>query len=430
MGFLVRLLFWLALPATIVGIPAVFVWLALDSQPLVARVAEISLDDMRRAEELLKRFDPRRIKAGKTTTVVATERQLNSAIRAGLANVTGVKSRVAVGPRGLLIAATAKVPMPYARLGRFVNMRAVFAPSTDGLEISSVRIGRLTMPSSLARPILQAVIETLAGPGVGAELIDSVRALSVRDKTVSVDFKPSKAVVAEVKTVVKKVVRAGNPEAVRAYYTKLIELTRRQGSRSRTSLTAFVQPLFRLAGKRSRTNNPIDENRAAILALSLYFGDQRIENVVGDVLSADMRRKKRQTEHVRLDGRHDLVQHFVVSAGLALAGGAVVANAVGVAKEVADSAGGSGFSFTDLAADRTGIRFARAAVATRDDAVRFQRRLSDLITEADIFPAVLDLPEGLSEPEFTRRYGDTNSRAYGRIVAEIDRRIGNITLYQ
>jgi hypothetical protein len=68
---------------------------------------------------------------------------------------------------------------------------------------------------------------------------------------------------------------------------------------------------------------------------------------------------------------------------------------------------------------------------TRDDAVRFQRRLSDLITEADIFPAVLDLPaEGLSESEFKRRYGDTNSRAYGRIVAEIDRRIGKITLYR
>ena len=61
---------------------------------------------------------------------------------------------------------------------------------------------------------------------------------------------------------------------------------------------------------------------------------------------------------------------------------------------------------------------------------RFQRRLSDLMTEADIYPAVQDLPEGLSAPEFKRRYGDTNSRAYSRLVAEIDRRIGKITLYQ
>jgi hypothetical protein len=33
MGFLARLLFWLALPATIIGVPTAFAWFALDSQP-------------------------------------------------------------------------------------------------------------------------------------------------------------------------------------------------------------------------------------------------------------------------------------------------------------------------------------------------------------------------------------------------------------
>ena len=49
-------------------------------------------------------------------------------------------------------------------------------------------------------------------------------------------------------SVTKKAARTGEPEAVQAYYTRLIELARRQGSNARTSLTAFVQPLFRLAG--------------------------------------------------------------------------------------------------------------------------------------------------------------------------------------
>jgi len=230
-----------------------------------------------------------------------------------------------------------------------------------------------------------------------------------------------------VRTPVKNVMRTDNHEAVRVYYTKLIELARRQGSNARTSLTAFVQPLFRLAGERSKTGNPIKENTAAILALSLYFGDQRIERVAADALKADMRRKKRHTDHVKLDGRHEYVQHFVVSAGLTLAGEAILADAVGASKK---AEGASGFSFTDLAADRAGVRFARAAVASRDNAVRFQVRLSGMITEADIFPAVRDLPEGLSEPEFKRRYGNTSSRAYNRLVAEIDRRIGKISLYQ
>ena len=42
MGFLVRLLFWLALPATVVGAPAAFAWLALEREPLVARQAALT----------------------------------------------------------------------------------------------------------------------------------------------------------------------------------------------------------------------------------------------------------------------------------------------------------------------------------------------------------------------------------------------------
>ena len=434
MGFLARLLFWLALPATIIGVPTAFAWLALDREPLVARMAEVTADDMLRAEEFWKRYDPRLIKAGRPSTVVATEQQLNSAIRAGLSAVGHVKSRVAVDARGLSVVSTASISLPIVGRTRFANVRAVIAPSPSGLKISRLSIGRFSVPANLAPAVLQGIIEIAAGPGTGANFINSVRAVSIEGKSVSVAFTAPAGVIADVKKVAKKVARkvarTGEPEVVRVYYTKLIELARRQGSNARTSLTAFVQPLFRLAGKRSKTGNPVEENRAAILALSLYFGDQRIERVVGDILGAEMRRKIRRTEHVRLDGRHDFVKHFVVSAGLVLAGGTVVATAVGVAKEIKDSGGANGFSFSDLAADRAGVQFARAAIASRDEAVRFQRRLSDLITEADIFPAVQDLPEGLSAPEFKRRYGDTNSRAYSRLVAEIDRRIGKITLYQ
>ncbi len=443
MGFLLRFVFWLALPATVVGVPAAFAWLALEREPLVTRMAALTADDMRDAAEFWRRYDPRRIAAGQPATVVATERQINTALNAGLAEIGGVKSRVSVDANGLSVAVTADVPMPIGMPRRYANIRAVIAPSPTGLRITKVRIGRLGMPPSLALPILRSVIEIVAGPGRGAELVDSVRAVSVEGKSLSVAFKAPKGVIAKAeraakepvtkaaaKTVAKTVARTGDPTAVRAYYVKLAELTRRQGSSARTSLTAFVQPLFRLAGERSKTNNPIEENKAAILALSLYFGDRRIDSVASAALNPNVRRKKRLTSHVRLGGRHDFVQHFVVSAGLAVAGGAVLADAVGVAKEVEDSTGSSGFSFPDLAADRAGVQFARAAVVSRGGAVRFQRRLADLITEADIFPAVRDLPEGLSEPEFKRRYGNTNSRAYNRLVAEIDRRIGQITLYQ
>ena len=57
-------------------------------------------------------------------------------------------------------------------------------------------------------------------------------------------------------------------------------------------------------------------------------------------------------------GRRDLAQHFVLSAFLAANSGTQAAEAAGLAKEVVDAQGPSGFSFTDIAADRAGIRFA------------------------------------------------------------------------
>ena len=55
MGFLLRVLLWLALPVTVVGGPAAVTWLALEREPLVARMAEISAEDMRSAKVFWER---------------------------------------------------------------------------------------------------------------------------------------------------------------------------------------------------------------------------------------------------------------------------------------------------------------------------------------------------------------------------------------
>src|SRR5262249_40587622 len=71
-------------------------------------------------------------------------------------------------------------------------------------------------------------------------------------------------------------------------------------------------------------------------------------------VESDAERKKRLEVlgEPTMHGRHDLAQHFWVSAALTALWGAKQAEAAGVLKEWLDSAeGGSGFSFADLAAD-------------------------------------------------------------------------------
>jgi hypothetical protein len=99
-------------------------------------------------------------------------------------------------------------------------------------------------------------------------------------------------------------------------------------------------------------------------------------------------------------------------------------------REIDDSRRGSGFSFADLAANRTGARFGSDAVSSPDTARRLLARLLAGAGEADVMPDVAGLPEGLGEAEFARRYGDTSSAAYRDQVAEIDRRIDALPLFR
>jgi uncharacterized protein YfiM (DUF2279 family) len=131
-----------------------------------------------------------------------------------------------------------------------------------------------------------------------------------------------------------------------------------------------------------------------------------------------------------LQQRRDFGRHFLVSAGIAAGSETGLSDAIGVHKEMSDSRGGSGFSFTDIAADRAGTRFGKLATASADSARRIQHLLSQGLTEADIMPAVLDLPEGLSEAEFDSRYTAIDSPAYRAVLDEIDRRIATCALYR
>ena len=116
--------------------------------------------------------------------------------------------------------------------------------------------------------------------------------------------------------------------------------------------------------------------------------------------------------------------------GLTLTGGDLAANLIGELKEAEDSEKSSGFSFTDIGADRAGVKLANRAVSNEGAALHTQRILANGQNEEVFFPQFTDLPEGLSSDAFRQRYGDVNSKAYKRIIGEIDRRIFSTRLYK
>lgn len=127
-----------------------------------------------------------------------------------------------------------------------------------------------------------------------------------------------------------------------------------------------------------------------------------------------------------LRGRHDLAQHYVVSAALTAMAGPELAESAGVLKELRDSDGGSGFSFTDYCADLSGIALARLVQA---DESRLEA-ISHSFTIAEYLPELSGLRDGLSQEEFTRDFGSVSDRRFRRVRAEIDRRIRALPGYR
>jgi hypothetical protein len=188
-----------------------------------------------------------------------------------------------------------------------------------------------------------------------------------------------------------------------------------------------MTPLFELAAQRSAAGrDAAAENRAALVVLTLFVNGRHVGSVAPAALGWARPRPLRLT----LGGRIDFPQHFLVSAALVTEGTSPLSRAIGLYKEVADSRGGSGFSFNDMAANRAGTRFGELALRQPQE---LQRRVAGgangrALRDDDLLPAVADLPEFLPEAEFRRRFGGVGAPAYEALLSDIDRRVAGLPL--
>jgi hypothetical protein len=119
-------------------------------------------------------------------------------------------------------------------------------------------------------------------------------------------------------------------------------------------------------------------------------------------------------------GRHDLAQHFGVSCSLAALLGLKAAEAAGLLKEVLDAEeGGSGFSFADLAADLSGVHFARRLLEKPARLAGVEKGF----TVAAVALSPKGLVEGLSSKEFEKRYGSIQDERFRKALEALRARV-------
>ena len=182
---------------------------------------------------------------------------------------------------------------------------------------------------------------------------------------------------------------------------------------------------FAFAADNSHGTDAVHPNKAAILALGVILGEQRVARVAKRPINI-----KRIPEfdtlrnRITLVGRNDLARHFCVSAALAILSDEKRSMTVGIGKEMMDATeGGSGFSFDDLAADRAGTLLAIAATKNEANARNLQTRIGQGVVIADFFPGVEGLPSGLTRDEFQSQYGGLGGKVTLRLAEEIEYRL-------
>lgn len=127
---------------------------------------------------------------------------------------------------------------------------------------------------------------------------------------------------------------------------------------------------------------------------------------------------------VTLGGRPDWAQHFLLSAFLAAAWGEEPARTVGLAKEIYDLHHANGYSFADLAADWSGLSFARLP------GPRLVERAALGLTDGDVLAAMDGLPDDVKPVQFVKHYGWPGSRRHQAVLQEIHQRVVTVPLYQ
>ncbi|MES2603854.1 MAG: hypothetical protein V4603_02895, partial [Pseudomonadota bacterium] len=176
---------------------------------------------------------------------------------------------------------------------------------------------------------------------------------------------------------------------------------------------------------KERGGSAVEENRAALQVLAMYVMRVDASQLLGNGAADGV------YHELRLANRRDYAQHFLGSAGLAVTTDTALTQSIGELKEIEDTAaGGSGFSFTDLAVDRAGARVGELAVSNEANALRLQQELGAMdLQEALLMPDVTGLQEFISAEEFSQRFGEVGSAEYNAVADDIELRVDAMPLF-
>ena len=322
-----------------------------------------------------------------------------------------------------------------ASLPLFLNLRAGFTSDGARLQLTSLQVGHLPIPSSLVSSLTaqvqQRYLEKQPAYREFMALLEYVEQVSLARDRLDLDFTWEPALLIQVRTQAQKLfLTASDQTRIARHHRRLAETVGNVPDTVRAiPLSALLKPLFAEALRQSRSGaDPVAENRALLVTIAAYVNQESIEQWLVPELAAALPRP--YFIEVRIQQRQDLAQHVASSAAIAATAGIDVARILSSVKENYDARYRSGFSFSDLTANRAGMILGALATDSPEVALELQQRLANLTSDADYLPFLTSNRDGMTESDFSAQYRFENSADYQLRLQETDALLQQLPLFE
>ncbi len=323
----------------------------------------------------------------------------------------------------------------------FINLRLNIVNQGGGLSIEQLQIGKLKFGARAADVIFNALLKHSVLKHYYFLAQQHVKAIYIANNSVQINYTFNSLAQPDSDSSPLKTSNCAapcnpaknlpapllvtQPDTLEYYHQQINLIVQRHNPEQRLSLASLLQPLFKLALQHSSPATAINDNIAIIYAICAYVN----RNEIPFYLPITQPLTQIHTYPVYLYKRTDQAKHFMLSAALTVSGGPHLADLLGQEKELRDAFSNSGFSFIDLAADRAGMKFSERATASAKDAKELQAIMAGITDYHAFMPVTQDLPEKLSNAQFTQQFDSINSPAYRQLLQKIDNRIEALPIY-
>ncbi len=413
--------------------------LLLDKQPSVAQPSQINAEDMQQIRSLLGHNYSTARSPSTLLQAMVNETELNLVTRYGLkqlheASGHRVTARIKLLEDAAQVWLSYQVPegfSAWAGQGEalFVNLSGLVIPLAEagenGLNIAvkRMKLGFVGVPDRVADYVAGLLHRYLLEhtPSYSA-LLKTLEFVSINNHQLVLNYASQDGSLASLQQQVSSIIVSEELKQGLLAFAGFFEHYSQQ--------TPTWLPMSRVlkdaaSHAQKHMHLPVSvENKAMFISLAAQVMNRKIERVLGmeqtNTNSARLR--------VRLSRRSDLAKHFIISAAITSLANPLLAEVIGLEKEMKDASSGSGFSYRDLAADLAGIQLAKVSIQDEVGAVYIQSQLASDLPERSFMPDVSSLPEGIRE-SYGSDHNNISSQVYKEFKEKILRQIIELPIY-